>query len=190
MVSRDGISRDSIEIAVDPKSSLRKTLQAAGRKLGDLTIPLKQISQEWFSSNKFIFELKSAGKYEDLSSKPFFAWWEMGDLRRLFSGGYKEYKSAKVGFVYPILKSSGRLAQSITNPSHENAISFIINRKDLTLGTNVEYAHFHNDGTKNMPARPPVLFGNEQVAPSALNRRIEIWETRMLDYVAQVSGAT
>lgn len=180
MVGKDGISFE-----VDPKKSLRDTLRSAARKVGDLTIPLKQISQEWFSSNKFIFQLKGPGKYEDLSSKPYFAWWEQGDLRRLFSGGYKEHKAAKHGFTYPILRATGRLEQSITNPTHENAISNIINGKDLVLGTNVEYAHFLADGTKRMPSRPPVLFGNEQVAPGALNRRIAIWEQRLLDYVEQ-----
>ena len=182
MVGKDGIS-----IEADPQGQLRHALRLAARRVSDLTIPLKQISQEWFSSNRFIFELKGPGRYTDLSTKPFFAWWEQGDLRRLFSGGYKEYKAEKVGFAYPILKRTGRLAESITNPGHENAISFIINKKDLTLGTNVEYADFHHSGRGNNPERPVVLFGNEQVAPVALNRRIAIWEQRLLDYATQVT---
>lgn len=179
------VRKGAPKVEVDPQKKLQATLRKASRLVSDLTIPLLQISQEWFSSNRFIFELKGPGKYEDLSTKPFVAWWEQGDLRRLFSGGYKEYKAAKVGFVYPILKRTGRLASSITDPSHENAISFIINRKDLTLGTNVEYAHWLADGTSKMPARPVVLFGNEQVAPGALGRRLAIWEERLLDFCAQ-----
>lgn len=180
---------DGVNIEVDPKESLRQSLRKAAERVSDLTIPLKLISQEWFSSNKFIFQLKGPGKYADLSSRPFFAFWEptWSGLRRLYPGGYKEYKGARYGNVYPILKATGRLEQSITNPTHENAISIILNRKDLTLGTNVEYAHWLADGTKKMPARPPVLFGNEQVAPQALNRRIAIWEQRILDYVEQVT---
>lgn len=180
-----------IEITVDPKEKLRSALRYAALRVSDLTIPLKQISQEWFASNKFIFQLKGPGKYSDLSSKPFFAFWEppWSGLKRFYPGGYKEYKGARYGNVYPILKATGRLAESITNPSHENAISFVINKKDLTLGTNVEYANFLDKGTRSMPARPVVLFGNEQVAPQALNRRIAIWEERLLDYCDQVSTA-
>lgn len=180
---------DIVKYEADPKESLRKALRTAAARVSDLTIPLHAISAEWFSSNRFIFQLKGPGKYADLSSKPFFAFWEpaFSGLRRLYPGGYKEYKGARYGNVYPILKASGRLAESITNPVHENAISLVINKKDLTLGTNVEYAHFLADGTSRMPARNPVLFGNEQVAPQALNRRIGIWEERLLDYCEQVT---
>ncbi len=102
---------------------------------------------------------------------------------------YKPRKQAAVGFVYPILKRTGLLSKSITEPAHPNAISLIINRKALTLGTNVAYANFLHQGTKKMPARPVVLFGNEQVAPGALKNRVKQWEQEILNYAAQVSGA-
>lgn len=156
---------------VDPGKKLSAALKKAGAKVADLTVPLQLISQQWFKSNNAIFTLKSQGKYVDLSEL------------------YKPRKQAAVGFIYPILKRKGLLSASITDPAHPNAISFIINRKSLTLGTNVDYANFLDKGTSKMPARSVVLFGNEQVAPDALAGRVRQWESMILDYCAQVSGA-
>lgn len=160
-----------VKYQVDPQKKLAKALQKASLLVNDLTIPLQLISQQWFKSNRAIFTLKSQGKYVDLSEL------------------YKPRKKTAWGFVYPILKASGKLEKSITDPAHSNAISFIINRKSLVVGTNVEYAEFLHDGTSKMPARAVVLFGNEQVAPNALNTRVRQWELAILDYAAKVSGA-
>lgn len=157
------------QFEVDPKKELRKALRNAARQVDNLTIPLKLISQEWFKSNRAIFSLKGHGKYVDLKELT------------------KKYKQREVGFVYPILRRSHQLEQSITEPETPEAISQIINKKDLVLGTRTPYAHFHQEGTKYLPIRPMVLFGNEQVAPEALKTRIGIWQERLVDYVRQVT---
>lgn len=178
-----------MRVEVDPKKELSGALKSASRSLTNLTVPLKGIAREWYKSNRAIFSLKGPGKYQDLSTKPFYAWWESGDLRRLYTGGYREYKQAKWGFAYPILKRTGRLADSITKPTHGDAINQIINKKALLLGTNTPYAIFHHSEQprKKLPFRPVVLFGNEQVAPGALQGRIEIWKQIIIDYAMQVT---
>lgn len=178
-----------VEIQVDPKRELGKALDRALKKTDDLTIPLQLIAQNWFKSNRAIFSLKSAGKYEDLSTKPFFAFWEQGELQRYFGGGYKEFKIAKWGFAYPILKRTGRLERSLTNAADAEAVESIINKNSLELGTSVPYAIFHGseEPRSKIPFRPPVLFGNEQVAPGALKQRVSTWEKILVDYALDVS---
>lgn len=181
-----------MEIEVDPKRELRSFINDALKKTDNLTVPLHLIAQQWFKSNRAIFDLKGPGKYQDLSTKPFFAWWEKKDFRRYYSGGYKEYKTARWGAAYPILYRTGRLKRSITEPSDGEAVEKIINRNALELGTAVPYAVYHHSDAPRtkMPWRPVLLYGNEQVAPGALKNRIEIWQEILIDYVSQVSGAT
>lgn len=166
-----------MEVKVDAGEKLRKAIREAATKVGDLTIPLTEISRQWFKSNRAIFTLQSAGKYVDLSAP------------------YKKAKKRDVGFVYPILKRSGALERSITNPSDNNAVSYIINKLALAVGTSVTnekgvpYPAIIHEGRGSQPERLVVLFGNEQIAPPQLNKRIEGWRRTLLDYAAQVSGA-
>lgn len=159
------------KFTVDPKGKLAKALREASIKGSDLTVPLQLIAQNWFKSNRAIFTLSGPGKYVDLTEL------------------YKKQKQKTVGFIYPILKSSGLLEKSITDPADGNSISYIINKNSLFVGTRVEYAGFLHEGTGKMEARPVVLFGNEQVAPDALRQRIKVWEGLILDWVAGQSGA-
>lgn len=162
-------------VEVDPGAELQKTLQGISTRVSDLTIPLGLIGQQWFKSNRAIFTLKSAGKYFDLTEK------------------YANFKIRHLGSQYPILRLTGKLEASITDPSDENAVGYIINKISLALGTRVAtesgapYAWFLHHGTAKMRARPVVLFGNEQVAPGALSNRVEQWKKILLDYVVKVS---
>lgn len=141
--------------------------------MGDLTVPLKLIAQSWFRSNRAIFTLKGPGKYADLSP------------------AYKAFKARHLGTAYPIMRLSGQVEQSITDPTDPNSISYILNKNHLVLGTSIEYANINAKGSKknNLPARPVVLFGNESVAPGPLNARVEAWKKMLLSYVGDVSGA-
>lgn len=147
-----------------------KELNAAFRRLGndveDLTLPFQLITESWFKTNRAIFSLKSPGKYADLSP------------------GYKVAKRRALGFVYPILKAKGRLSNSMVNKNAES-ITRIINKNTLVLGTKTPYAKFLQRGTGKMPARPVVIFGSEQVAPSdsGLNKRVELWIKMVSDFI-------
>ena len=135
----------------------------------DLTVPLTLIYQEWLKGNRAIFSLKGKGKYEDLSA------------------GYKITKQKQWGFVYPILRASGRLEGSITNAGDPEAIGQIINKKNLLMGTKVPYAIFPQMGTRFMPPRPPILFGPEQVGDKIPNQRLERWKEILLSWCLQGS---
>lgn len=167
-----------MKVEVDPQGALAKALGEASAKVSDLTLPLNLIAQQWFKSNVAIFTLVGAGKYVDLT-----------DL-------YKKRKTKAKGSPYPILKWSGALESSITDPTNAFSIHNIINRNSLLLGTRITsktgapYAYFLHNGTSKMAARPVVLFGNEQVAPSSLTARIDGWRKLILAEVARQTGAT
>ena len=92
-----------------------------------------------------------------------------------------------------VLKVSGQLERSLTNPSDKFSVNQITNKKTLTVGTKVlskngaPYAIYLQNGTKFMKARPPVLFGTEQVAPTRLNKRVSNWGLILRTYVLQKS---
>lgn len=156
----------AIKIEVIDKD-LQATLKAAREQISDFTIPFKLIGQQWFKSNRAIADLKSPGKYQDLSP------------------AYKKAKQRSWGFIYPILKASGRLLSSITSPGSES-INLIINKQTLLLGSTVPYGIYHQLGTAKMPARPWILIGAEQTAPPELNNRKDAWLAIINKYVSDI----
>lgn len=179
-----------IKYAFDPDSSFVKFLDLAYRTTGDLTKPLTQIARDWFRGNKSIFALKGPGRYKDLSTKPFFAWWEKNpNLRTMYNNGYRSYKAAKYGSAYPILKATGVLAASITNREDDNSINRIEgDKKTLTLGTSVPYGIYHQSDSPRtkIPYRPFLFVGVEQIAPNDIKqKRVENWIKIIDSYLTQ-----
>lgn len=158
-----------VNYQVDPDKKFQAAITAALKEVSDLTIPYTLITKSWFKGNRAIFALKGPGKYVDLTP------------------GYKKQKKKAVGFVYPILRRSGALERSITEPGDPASISLIINKTTLILGTKVPYGKYHQFGTKRLPKRPFILVGAEQVSPPDLNRRREAWLQIISDYVMQAS---
>lgn len=173
---------------VDPDKKFNKAIDKAIRSLNDLTVPFTLMTKEWFKGNRSIFDegRKGPGKYKDLSS------------------GYKAAKIKAIGSPYPILRGflkpkgsparkSGKLADSMIEPTNPDAISIIVNKKILILGTKVKgkggvpYPSFLHFGTSKMPARPFVLLGGEQVATGQINQRREVWIDLLTDWALQVS---
>jgi phage gpG-like protein len=189
-------------IVVDPGDRFKKALIKAGKKTDDLTEPLKLIAQSWYKVNKAIFILKTKGPFKELSTNPFRAYWltkrEKSTWKKrppsdnYFPGGYRQYKEMKYGFVYPILKASGDLEKSLTNPTDSNTIASILNKKVLLLGTKVTsrkgapYPTYLQTGTRKMPARPFMVIGTEQGAwakSSHIQRRLKFWIETLNTYV-------
>lgn len=170
-----------MKVEVDPQERLAQSIKKASAEVSNLTIPLRLIAQSWFKSNEAIFQLKGPGKYEPFQGKK--------DASGLTA--YQRKKREERGFDYPLLLAEGAIKRSITNPQDSQSVNSIVNKIALLLGTQVPHAIFHQSKLprNKLPRRPVVLFGNEQVAPGALSRRIEIWEKIIYDYVAQVSGA-
>ncbi len=184
----------------DENSEFQKKVKHLYEQTKDLTIPLRLIASSWFRGNKSIFDSNriGPGRYTDLSEKPFFARWERDnpDLMRFYKGGYKEYKKAKHGFVYPILKATGKLERSITDPSDSNSVNLIINKSTLVLGTKVDYGIYHQSQTERgkrktgraMPYRPFLFVGVEQIAPNDIkNNRLKTWMQILDNHFKQVT---
>lgn len=143
-----------------------RALSKAARQVSNLETPLRQIAADFRKSRKAIFGLKGPGQYPDLSTKPFRSWWEDKDsgLNKLWPGGYKEYKEAKFGFAYPILKQTGRLEKSLTERSSPDHIERI-NIDEMEIGTAVEYGVYHQSDAprRKIPLRKFLFIGPEAV---------------------------
>ena len=133
----------SFSYSADNDRKFRNALKRAQELCDDLTIPLTLISRDFFRSQKAIWKLKGKGQYDDLAPST--------KLAKIKAG-----KS-----VYPILKWSGLLEESMTDPKSSYAIARIINSKDLELGTKVKYGIYHQFGTKRMPMRKFLFIGPE-----------------------------
>ena len=148
-----------------------KLVEASQKKVGDLRPALESMAIRWFRSNKALFLLQSKGGYEnDLSDK------------------YKILKERAVGFVYPMLKFTGDLEDSLTNMGNEHAYKQFVGKKGIEVGTTVPYAFFLQEGTKFMPPRPPVLLGVEKQATVEQGKNIEEWSRILLGFVGETIG--
>ena len=153
---------------VDADKRFKRAIERAQKAVNDLTIPLVLITREWFRGNRFIFGTTgSSGKYADYkhggSESP-----------------YAKWKMRKKGFIYPMLRLSGTLEDSLTKQGDRFSIAQILNKKVAVLGTSVPYAAYHQTGTDYMKARPPVLWGVEQVADARMGNRQKLW-AKMID---------
>lgn len=113
----------------------RAFLKEAFKFTSNLRIPLELISRDFYRSERLIFNLKGPGGYADLDPAT------------------KTRKNALYGFIYPILKGSGRLSESVLGPSSPESINDLSNTA-LRIGTSTPYGRFLQEGTKKMEARP------------------------------------
>ena len=156
-----------IEVQVYDKDVIAQ-LKRAREAAVDLSVPFRLIQESWFKGNRTIFSLSGPGKYQDLKEST------------------KKQKTYLYGSPYPILKAKGALEKTMIQPGDPvNTIG----KTEMVVGTSSPYAHFLQDGTKKMVARPVVLLGTEQVAPGPLNKRIELWTKMISDYIDERSGA-
>lgn len=178
---------------VDADKKFAAAIARARLVTDDLTIPLTQISKDFYKSEKAIFMLKSAGKYPDLSTKPFRAFWKnVHPYAHLYEGGYKQYKQENFGFQYPILKRTGRLEASLTNPADADAVNQIINKRTLIIGTEVEYGIYHQSDAPRtkIPLRKFLFIGPESTfATSDQQGRVGRWLNIMNSHVLKKMGA-
>lgn len=164
----------------------------------DLRPAFIQIAREFYKTNRAIFALKSAGKYPDFSGPLVRETWKnpgRPDLRTR-DGNLTAYQNTKVkaGVTpkgYPLLRFSGRLEKSITDPSNSEAIT-IITQASVALGTSVEYGIFHqsDEPRKKIPFRPFLFLDPTTVgAPSAIiSRRNEAWVKAIRSYAFRAMG--
>ncbi len=150
--------------------AFKAAIERAKTVTSDLTIPLTLISKDFYRSERAIFMLKGPGQYEDLKERT------KRDKQRL-------------GFsVYPILKRTGKLEGSVTNPTDPNAVNQIVNKRTLIIGTTVDYAGYHQSDRprKKIPLRKFLFIGPESsFANSDQQGRVGRWMNIMNDFVIQ-----
>ncbi len=157
----------SVELELKNKERFLAAINRAKQVSEDLTLPLTLITKDFYKSQQGIFQLKGPGQYADLSKK------------------YKAEKAALLGSAYPILKRSGRLEKSVTNPNSPDAWNYIVNKDTLILESRVEYGIFHQLGTSKMPRRPFFFIGPEAptYATDEMKGRAERWLNILNSYV-------
>lgn len=158
---------------VDNDRKFRNALQRAKDEVADLTLPLGLIAKDFYKSEKAIFKLQSPGQYEDLTPR------------------YKPRKLKKAGFLYPILRLTGRLESSVTDPDDADAIFEIVNKDTLRLGTRVRSKTGVSYPTILQRKRPFFFIGPEapRYATSEMQGRLTRWNNILNGYVLKKMGA-
>lgn len=164
---------DGTSYSVDNDRRFRNALFYAAKNIQDFRIPFGLISADFYRSEQSIFKLKSAGQYPDLSPR------------------YAERKQKDVGFRYPILVRSGRLANSMLGPHNPGSIN-VISSLSMFIGTSIEYGVYHqSDGPRKskLPQRKFVFIGPEapRFASSEQAGRLQRWLGIINDHVENVA---
>lgn len=166
------MAEKTLSYSVDNDRRFRDAIKAAAEQIGDLTIPLTLISQDFYKSERAIFSLNGPGQYPPISPR------------------YAKAKLRRYGFVYPLLKASGRLATSMLDPTDGEAINFIDHGGTrLTIGTAVPYGVYpqSDDPRQVQPLRKFLFIGPEavQFATSEQMGRLERWLGIVNDYTVK-----
>ena len=147
-----------VEVKVDT-IRVTRSLADAAKTVGDLRPAFIAITRSWLKANKATFRLKSAGRFIDYIGPKVRETWKNpgvpdartrdGDLT-----AYQNFKKKKVGFVYPMLKFTGRLEESITDSTSPEFIN-VMTKLSLTLGSAVHYGIYHqsDEARSKMPMR-------------------------------------
>lgn len=165
-----------MKVQVDPTGEFQREFRRINKKVGDLTIPLRSISRRWYQSNKSIFALRGEGQYRQLSQK------------------YSDRKERQLGFIFPLLRGANRRIEGgITDPKSKYSFNAIANKNTLILGvrqtSDFPYARAIHAGSQkqNIPARPYLFTGVEQVRPKGHQKSLEIYLSILSKYMLQVT---
>ncbi len=156
------MSDSFLQIQLDPDQSFAKAMEQALQVTDDLGAPFAEIAADFYRGQKAIWKQSSAGVYEDLADST------------------KKSKLKKYGFLYPILKASGKLEQAASIAGAEGNITDI-GKKELVMAINessVPYSIFHQEGTGKIPRRPFFFLGQDdadEFGDADQQGRIERW---------------
>lgn len=173
------VARNSdFNFTVENTKDFQRGLDRLGKATGDFRIPFRLISSDFYRSQQQIFNLGGPGQYEDLSDD------------------YARDKQRNLGFTYPILVGATRdLSQSTLSNRHKNSI-FFIGRKELKIGTNIDYGKYHQSDTLGkgiIPQRKFVFITGgkgDKSKGSGINGRRERWNFIIDTHIEQlISGS-
>lgn len=150
--------------SVDSDKRFEKALERARAEIKDLSPALKDISDDFYQSQESLFSLKTRGRYPDLKPKT------------------KLRKEAMVGFVYPILKFSGALADSTLAPNAPGSV-LVITKETVVIGSSIPYGVFHQAGTKHLPVRKFIFSSDKQFDTEETKGRVGRWLNILNNFV-------
>jgi phage gpG-like protein len=154
---------------VDTDRKFKEWLERARAESSDLSEPLRRISFDFFRSEGAIFNLKGPGQYPIFKNSTASMKTNPNGTQKFLGttneSRYQKWKKRKYGFDYPLLKATGKLAKSLTDPADANAIALITNKTDLIIGTRVEYGIFHQSDKPRdtIPLRKFLFIGPESI---------------------------
>lgn len=171
----------------------KETLQQAGEIVSDLRVPFGLIGRDFYRSQKAIFGLKGPGQYPPFKNSVRAQGLEKGKDGKLKRGvefnvsrsRYQDEKIKDVGFDYPLLVRSGKLAASVLAPNASGSI-YQVTPLSLAIGTSIEYGIYHQSDAprKKIPLRKFIFIGPEapRFANSDQMGRLERWVKIIEDY--------
>ena len=118
----------------------KKEFTRLGKIAEDLRPVWPAIDKMWRKSRETIFKLKSAGRYPPLKNP--------------------QEKISAVGFAYPLLYRTGRLANALTKKTSRDRRT-VFDKQNLIWIISLHYAKYHQFGTRKIPARPFAFIGPE-----------------------------
>ena len=171
---------------VDNDKKFREALLKMGKATDDFRIPLTLIGRDFYKSERIIFQLNGPGLYQDLAPAA------GKDGNPTTTSDYADEKWLELGFAYPILKgATGRLSASLLSSSAPDAV-YELSNKTLIIGTDVEYAIYHQSdrkGRKRLPQRKFLFItgGEEEVSQdSRITGRLERWLMMIENHTEQI----
>lgn len=165
---------------VDNDRKFREALKVASEIVTDFRIPFGQILRDFYRSEQSIFKLKSPGQYPDFKNGG-------------SSSAYAMAKQKAVGFKYPLLVRSGRMAASLLGPNNPGSVASIT-KLSLIFGTSIPYTIFHQSDAprSKIPQRKVLFIGPEarRFATSEQQGRLERWLGYISDHAASIAKRT
>lgn len=179
-----------ISFITENDKEFKAALDKAAEKISDFRVPFGLIYRHWSRGNKKIFSLNSEGLYPVLGGFNPRAEVVYRGKKTTKQEAAEVSKSEAVGFIYPLLKRSGRLEKSLLSRNHPDA-EFFIGRQSLVMGTNVPYAKFHQSDKprSKLPQRKMIFIDGgpaEKAKDAVVSGRLEAWTKIIDEYVSQV----
>lgn len=166
---------------VDNDKRFERLIKRLGKTVDNLAPAFGEIARDFYKSNKAVFSNRP-GLYPDYTSRA------TGTTGA--DTPYAKRKLRLYGRVYPMLVASGKLRDSLTEPTAPNSDTILqIGRKSLVIGTDVQnekgvqYPLFHQSDKprKKIPLRKFLFIGPEAARyVSSEKGRSERW-TKILE---------
>ena len=160
------------------EKQFRAFLASVMTLVDDWRVPLAQIADDFYTSERSIFNLKGPGGYEDLAPST-----------KASKSRAEKRRRAGVSGIYPILVATGLMRNAILEPYNKGSY-FRLGKRHVAFGVDrnvIPYADLHQRGTRKMPRRSFIFIeGQGRSFPKAKEAqgRIERWTRILVDHLS------